>query len=882
MRTQNAPTIRLKNYTPPAYTIEDVELKVQLDPHTTQIKSKISFSRERGIKAGTPLCLDGDELKLISISLDGRELDHQEYKATPQALVLRTPPKTKKFILEVVTELAPVENKKLMGLYQSNGVYCTQCEAEGFRRITYFLDRPDVLAVYTVRLEADRTDCPILLANGNRIKCGKLANNRHYAIWHDPHPKPSYLFAMVGGDLDVYSDKFKTASNRKVDLNIYVETGKAELASYAMGALKRSMVWDEEVYGREYDLDVFNIVAVSDFNMGAMENKGLNVFNDKYILASPDLATDTDFMHIEAIIGHEYFHNWTGNRITCRDWFQLCLKEGLTVYRDQEFSADLRSRAVQRIQQVRILKSGQFPEDAGPLAHSVRPEAYREINNFYTATVYQKGAELVRMLATIVGPKAYRKATDLYFKRHDGEAAVVEDWLKSFEDTAKIDLTQFSRWYGQAGTPTIEVKDSFDKNTGRYKLNIEQSLKPTPGQKNKRIVPIPIRFGLMDRDGNELPIVTKSKAVSNDVILMDKRVMSVTFEGLEAKPIPSLLRGFSAPVHLKYNESDKSKVLRAQHDKDLYNRWEALNGYALQLLIKDTKSRISGKKNKPDERFLTALIATTFDETLEPAFKAQALAIPSGQDVAREIGKGIDPDAIYEARKALQIAIGKALENDGLKLVVQLRNQIQVADEAEATGIRSLANTILPYLVLAKINGALELTQKLYSSATTMTDRLGALHPLLYCQSDNAIANAALDKLFKRYRKYPLVIDKWFSIQASLPGNKGLKRIKELSSHPLYSLENPNRARSLLGVFAAGNLSGFHRADGKGYKFYADQILAIDKINPQLAARLLTLMNNWKMFEKQRATHAKRELTRIAKTNGLSRDTQEIVDRALG
>ena len=558
------------------------------------------------------MVLDGDELNLLSITHDKKELSHKDFKSSPQQLVINKPPKAKSFTLMIETELAPVENTKLMGLYQSNGVYCTQCEAEGFRRITYFLDRPDVLAIYTVRLEADRTDCPILLSNGNLVKKGKLSKNRHYAIWHDPHPKPSYLFAMVGGNLDVYSDKFKTASGKKVKLNIYVETGKAEMAAYSMGALKRSMVWDEEEYGREYDLDVFNIVAISDFNMGAMENKGLNVFNDKYVLAEEDVATDTDYMLIEAIIAHEYFHNWTGNRITCRDWFQLCLKEGLTVYRDQEFSADMRSRAVQRIHQVRVLKAGQFPEDAGPLTHSVRPEAYKEINNFYTATVYQKGAELVRMLATLVGPKAYRKATDLYFKRHDGEAAVVEDWLKCFEDSAKTDLTQFSKWYGQAGTPTVQVKESYEKKTGRYILSFEQRIKPTPGQKRKQVVPIPIRFGLMDENGDDLTVKTKSKSVKGDVIIMDKRKMSVTFEGLSIKPNPSLLRGFSAPVNLLYNESNKARMLRAKHDVDLYNRWEALNGYALGLLVKDTTARIRGKKLSQDKQFIDALMVSVF------------------------------------------------------------------------------------------------------------------------------------------------------------------------------------------------------------------------------------------------------------------------------
>ncbi len=881
MRTNSAPTIRLKNYTPPIYTISTVDLKVELAPSATRIRSILNCVRSKNTPIDAPMILDGDELQLIQITVDGKKLSDEEYSTTAQTLKIIHPPKNKKFTLEIITLVSPIENKKLMGLYQSQGIYCTQCEAEGFRRITYFLDRPDVLAVYTVRLEAKLKDCPILLSNGNLIKQGKLSNNRHFAIWHDPHPKPSYLFALVGGKLDVLSDNFKTASGQTKALNIYVEKGKAKMATYAMGALKRSMVWDEKTYGCEYDLDVFNIVAVSDFNMGAMENKGLNIFNDKYILAKPDLATDTDYMQIEAIIGHEYFHNWTGNRITCRDWFQLCLKEGLTVYRDQEFSADLRSPVVQRIQQVRGLKAAQFPEDAGPLAHSVRPESYQEINNFYTATVYQKGAELVRMLSTLVGPKAYRKSTDLYLKRHDGQAAVVEDWLNSFEDVAKIDLSQFSRWYSQAGTPSVEVQQMYDEKSGTYVLKLEQSIPPTPGQRKKKVVPIPIRFGLMDAMGNELPIVTKNKEVVGDVIVFDKKKLTLTFEGLKKRPIPSLLRSLSAPVNLIMKESDKARVVRAQHDSDLYNRWDALNNFAMSVLLKGLKKGLCGDKGQSINLFINTLIENIFNDQLDPEFRAQIATLPSEKDIAREKGKNIDPDAVNNSLKKLRLAIGNALGVAGMKFIQQQIILEESASDVDAAGYRALRNAVLPYLAEAKIKGSINLVEKQFKNSTNMTDRMGALNVLLQNQQDNKIANRALKRLFIQYQDHPLVIDKWFFIQALLPGKSGLKRVKEMTKHPLYSLENPNRARSLLAPFANNNLTAFHRADGSGYKFYIDQILAIDKLNPQLAARLLTLMNNWKMFEKTRATHAKHHLKRLAATKGLSRDVQEIVDRSL-
>ncbi|MGI9365305.1 MAG: aminopeptidase N [Rhizobiaceae bacterium] len=881
MRTQSAPTIKLEDYQPTDFDVRDVHLDFSLDPKSTQVSASITFIRTPATPEDANLVLDGDELNLVSVAVNGRLLAQNEYEATPEKLQIYSPPDGKMFKVDIKTQLAPVDNAKLMGLYQSNGVYCTQCEAEGFRRITYFLDRPDVLAIYTVRIEAERKLCPLLLSNGNPVRKGRTTRGRHFAIWHDPHPKPSYLFALVAGNLDTCRDKFKTASGRKVKLQIHVEKGKADSAKFAMDALKRSMVWDEEVYGCEYDLDVFNIVAVSDFNMGAMENKGLNVFNDKYVLADPDVATDQDYMNIETIIAHEYFHNWTGNRITCRDWFQLCLKEGLTVYRDQEFSADQRSRAVQRIQQARVLKASQFPEDAGPLAHSVRPESYKEINNFYTATVYQKGAELVRMLATMAGPKAYRAATDTYLKANDGRAAVVEDWLGAFETSGGHDLSRFALWYSQAGTPTVSVKDSYDKTAKTYTLELEQSTPDTPNQSDKQPVPIPIRFGFIAADGRELVATCANPAVRDDIIIFETQTLKIIFSELEQRPVLSLLRGFSAPVHIDYQESEATKLVRARHDSDLYNRWEALNGIATQLLVRNSRSGDTSVNNIGDD-FVEAVTATVFDDSLDPALRAQVLVLPSLADVARAVGRDVDPDSLHDALKTLERVLGKALGQEGVKRLERLKRAAgRSGDDSRAASLRMLKNAMLPLLVRAKVNGALEFTEKQYRNAKNMSDRMAALNVLLLKQSDDKLATQALDTFYKRYKDNHLVVDKWFTAQAMIPGTKGLARVKELMDHEAFTLQNPNRARSLLAPFASANLTAFHQPDGEGYEFFADQILALDSFNPQISARLLTMMNNWRNLEKSRSEKAKAVLTRIAQTDGLSRDLQEIVDRIL-
>ena len=877
MRTKNAPVIRLKDYTPPAYLIDTADLDIALNPANTVVKARLTVRKPDYTKAGSTLVLDGDDLTLVRLSIDGEQLGVRDFQTGEDSLTIKTPPSSETFVLDIETSISPERNTKLTGLYRSNGVFCTQCEAEGFRRITYFLDRPDVLSVYMVRLEADRDSCPLLLANGNPVESGELDGNRHFAVWSDPHPKPCYLFAVVGGDLDVLSDTFSTASGKSVDLNIYVEKGKAGMASFAMDALKRAMIWDEQEYGREYDLDIFNIVAVSDFNMGAMENKGLNIFNDKYVLADENLATDSDYEHIEAIIAHEYFHNWTGNRITCRDWFQLCLKEGLTVYRDQEFSADQRSRAVQRIQQVRTLRAGQFPEDAGPLAHPVRPHKYREINNFYTATVYQKGAELVRMLATLVGPEIYRRATDLYFERCDGEAAQVEDFLTCFADASGLALTQFALWYEQAGTPTVKTKEDYNEQAQRYTLTLSQQTPATPNQDTKQPVVIPIRFGLLSPDGKEMPVETESSLVRDNVIVFDKEAASVAFEGVTQKPSASLLRSFSAPVILRQDEHDEAVLLRAQHDSDPYNRWSALNGLLLRRLTDCAKLAERGEAVL-DATILESLRTSAFDLKLDPAFRAQVLTLPSDQDIARELGKNVDPDAVVGTRQRAHIEICKTFGDEGFANIRTLTN---LDGESDHAGTRALKNALLVAMLSTGSDEAISIALEQFHNATNMTDRLGALTALLASKDDDTQVVDALNAYYREFEHEPLAIDKWFSLQATIAGERGLERVGALLRHEAFTLQNPNRARSLLGVFTMRNLSAFHQADGFGYELFAEQVLAIDKFNPQLAARLLTSMNNWRTLEPGRREKAQAVLSDIAATTGLSRDTSEIVDRCL-
>jgi len=880
MRTDTGQVFRLEDYRPSNYLIPRTSLAFRLDPDATLVTAELTIARREGAPTDAPLVLDGDGLVLRSIEIDGVPLDASSYEATAERLTIARPPAAQNFRLKMETEIAPAANTALMGLFRTNGVYCTQCEAEGFRRITYFLDRPDILSVYTVRIEAPKADAPLLLSNGNQLEIGDLPDGWHYAVWQDPFPKPSYLFALVAGNLGVMKDEFITASGRRVDLGIYVERGKEPRAAYAMDSLKRSMKWDEEAFGCEYDLDVFNIVAVSDFNMGAMENKGLNIFNDKYVLANDETATDTDFAGIEAIIAHEYFHNWTGNRITCRDWFQLCLKEGLTVFRDHEFSADQRSRPVKRIAEVRTLRAHQFPEDQGPLAHPARPRRYREINNFYTATVYEKGSEIVRMIKTILGAETFRDGMDLYFQRHDGEAATIEDFIKVFEDASGRDLSQFALWYHQAGTPNITVSTSHDAAKAEFVVEIEQSVPATPGQARKRTMHIPLAFGLVGSDGADIPHGPADGAtVENGVIHVTKRRHIVRFPGIAKAPVLSLNRGFSAPVTLSFEQRTDNLLFLARHDSDPFNRWQASNTLFTNELIAAFRNRLGGKDVAFPEALLKLAGSLATDETLEHAFRALVLTLPGEADIAREIGNNVDPDAIHVVRQALVNAIATTNETGFRELYAALESTESFSPDAASAGRRALRNQLLTYL--ATLPDGVEVAATHFADATNMTDRAAALNVLVHLHGATDEARKALAAFEMRYGADPLVMDKWLMIQATEPGAETLAKVRSLMARPGFTLANPNRVRALVGTFATANQTAFNRPDGGGYSFFAETILKIDKGNPQLAARLATAMRSWRSLEPGRQEKAREALLSIASAEALSTDLRDIVERTL-
>ncbi|MBN8180279.1 aminopeptidase N [Roseibium aggregatum] len=880
MRSETAPAIRLEDYQPPLYRIDKVALNVELAPGATRVTATLEVSRQPGTEAGAPLVLDGDELSLAGIKLNGEALAETAYAATAERLELASPP-ADPFELTLVTELDPDANTKLMGLYRSSATYCTQCEAEGFRRITYFLDRPDVLAVYTTRLEASKKDCPVLLANGNLTETGDIdGTGRHYAVWHDPHPKPAYLFALVAGDLAEVPDTFTTMSGKEVALNIYVEHGKESLCDWAMDSLKRSMRWDEEVFGREYDLDVFNIVAVSDFNMGAMENKGLNIFNDKYVLADPETATDQDYANIEAVIAHEYFHNWTGNRITCRDWFQLCLKEGLTVFRDQEFSSDMRSRAVKRIADVRLLKSHQFPEDAGPLAHPVRPRTYHEINNFYTATVYEKGAEVVRMLQTLLGEQKFRAGLDLYFDRHDGEATTIEAFLSCFEEASSTDLEQFSLWYEQAGTPVVSVETEYDPDRKSFAVSLSQEIPPIAGQKSSKPAVIPLRFGLIGPNGEDMETGSVEGAnVAGDVLVLDKAHQDVVFHNVAAAPVLSLLRGFSAPVRLNQPLHSEELLFQAAQDRDPFNRWQAVQTLAMQDLVRLAGLVRDGSEGTPSEDVIGVFASVLGETQLDEALRAQALTLPSEADVAQEIGKDVNPDAIHTARQMLRGAVAARIASSLVPFITDQSAGGTFSPDAQAAGKRALANRCLHYYAVSGAADATDLVWSRFASADNMTDRLAALTLLVHDHMPRE--EEALAAYRERHKDSSLAMDKWFMTQATVPGNETLDRVKALMSDPSYDAGNPNRVRSLLQSFATGNPTQFARMDGAGFELIAESVLEIDKRNPQVASRLLTSFRSWRALDPQRSALAESALLRISACENLSRDSRDIVDRTL-
>jgi aminopeptidase N len=855
----------LKDYRPPDYRIEHVDLSFSLDPERTIVKARLSVRRAAHAVPGAPLLLNGEALELLRIAIDEDPLAPGEYELGPESLTLRRPPHD--FMLDIETAISPEKNSALSGLYLSNGMFCTQCEAEGFRRITYFPDRPDMLAKYSVRIEADKARYPVLLSNGNLLSQGDLPNGRHFAQWSDPHPKPSYLFALVGGDLAAAEDFFITRSGRRVALKVFVQPKNLDKCDYTLDALKRAMAWDEETFGREYDLDVFMIVAVDHFNFGAMENKGLNIFNSAYVLASPETATDADYEAIEGIVAHEYFHNWSGNRVTCRDWFQLCLKEGFTVFRDQEFSADMRSRPVQRIKDVRRLWIQQFPEDAGPLAHAVRPESYIAIDNFYTATVYEKGAELCRMLKTILGETKFRAACDLYFARHDGEAATVENFIKAMEDAGGEDLTQFRRWYSDAGTPEISVAENFD-SAGGYALTLSQATKPTPGQEEKPPRDMPVRYALIGaRTGGVL---------DEGTIRLREAEQSVRFGPFRERPIASLLRGFSAPATIAQALSLEDRLTIAGAEPDLFARWAATDALWRDFCLAFAGAREMTEPDAALKRFARALEGSLASGADDPAFAAELLKVPSEADLVRHVDM-VDPARIAAGRKRVRSEIAAALKPLLLDLYRGLASNEPYEPSAASAGRRSLRNGALALLVEA---GEHELADRQAATAANMTDEAAATAALAL--ADAGPRDHALDRFYMKWKGDALVVNKWLGWRAMAPAGAALDEVRALTGHEAFDAGNPNKVRALIGVFAGQNLAGFHRADGAGYDFFADEVLGLDRANPQLAARLMSAFESWRRLEPGRRRLAQAALRRIIAAPNRSANLYEMTARLLG
>jgi aminopeptidase N len=872
--------IHLKDYQVPDYLVDRVDLDVRLDPASTEVTARLSVRRNPAAGEGLPpLVLDGQELELVSVRLDGEPLGANRYSVDEEHLTIEAPPAA--FELEITARTQPENNTALEGLYLSNGVFCTQCESEGFRRITYFPDRPDVMAVYRTRIEADRAQSPVLLSNGNLIEQGELPHGRHFAVWHDPFPKPSYLFALVAGDLARLEDHFTTRSGRDVLLEIYAEAKDIDKCDHAMASLKRAMKWDEDRFGLEYDLDRFMIVAVSDFNYGAMENKGLNIFNTKYVLARPETATDTDFLGIETVVGHEYFHNWTGDRVTCRDWFQLSLKEGLTVFRDQEFSSDLHSRAVKRISDVRRLRAAQFIEDAGPLAHPVRPDSYVEIGNFYTPTVYEKGAEVIRMLHTLIGEEAFQRGMHIYFERHDGQAVTCEDFVAAMEAGSGRDLKKFRLWYSQAGTPRLTVRGAYDADARTYTLTARQSVPDTPGQSGKQPMPIPLAMGLLDSDGAPLPLRLEGEvqpAGTGRVLELDQAEQSFTFVNVPAAPVPSLLRGFSAPVILDAGQDDGQLRFLMANDPDPFVRWEAGHSYATRLMLALVGARGAGRAPTPDPGLAEAFRAILAAPALERAFVAQALTLPAESFVGEQMAV-IDVDGIHAVREFLRKSLGEALQALWHETYASYETDEPYSIEAEAIGRRALKNLTLDYLVASGSEQGGRLCTVQFANADNMTDRIAAL--ALLTESELPERADALASFYEHWRGDALVIDKWFALQAQAQRADALDQVTRLLDHEAFTLKNPNRVRSLIGAFAQGNPTGFHRADGAGYAFVADQLLALDRLNPQVAARMMTPFGRWRRYDAGRQDLMKAQLERILAAPNLSRDSFEIASKSL-
>ncbi len=872
-KMNDAHTTYLRDYQVPDYLIDEVDLHFDLHDDATIVTSRLRIRHNRFSSSKKhDLLLNGEELKLESLLLNGEAVKDSAYELTDKMLILHDVPDN--FELQITTRIYPQKNTALTGLYCPHTTYCTQCEAEGFRRITYFPDRPDVLARYTTTIAADEKKFPTLLSNGNLIASGKLENGRHWVKWEDPFNKPCYLFALVAGDFDLLKDTFTTQSGNEIQLRIYVEKGYGEQAHHAMYSLKEAMRWDEKTYGREYDLDIYMIVAIGDFNMGAMENKGLNIFNTKYILAKPETATDEDYIQILSVIGHEYFHNWSGNRITCRDWFQLSLKEGLTIFRDQSFSEDTLSHAVMRIQDVIALREVQFVEDASPLAHPVRPDHYIEINNFYTSTIYNKGAEVLRMLQTILGKTLFRKGMDLYFTRHDGQAVTIEDFVKAMEDVSGIDLRQFRLWYSQAGTPIVSVEDDYDEEQQIYRLNIQQKTLPTPNQPNKKPLHIPITMGLLDQNGKEIPIESQSEVV----LQLTAAAQTFTFENIPARPIPSLLRNFSAPVKLNYPYSDSNLQFLCKHDKDAFNRWEAGQQYALRLLLNLIRDYQHDKPLQLDPEYIAMFEHILKEKNADKFLLAEMLKIPSEKYIGEQMDI-IDVDAIHAAREFLITEIATQLQTTLLAIYQANQSAKSAVFNIEEVGKRQLKNRCLMYLMLLPKYQELGLEQFETSLKTNMSDLQPALTAI--ANLDNPHREKALEAFYEAWKHDALVVDKWLSIQATSKLPHTLATVKKLVRHEAFDIKNPNKVYALIGAFGQRNPVNFHTASGEGYAFLREIVHQLDKLNPQIAARMVNPLTSWKRYDKERQALMQKQLEVLLQDTKISTDLYELVSKSL-
>ncbi|MFM1896891.1 MAG: hypothetical protein RLZZ385_1965 [Pseudomonadota bacterium] len=899
MRDAQARTVYLKDYQPPGFLIDSTDLRVELYEDCALVRACLRIRRND--LAGSPwerhLVLHGEHLELEKLVLNERQLKPDQYQVDAETLTI---PDVEGllgngadgFELTCHTRIEPQNNTALEGLYKSRTMFCTQCEAQGFRRITYYLDRPDVMSVFTTTVVAERARYPVLLSNGNMIDAGAdpLDDKRHWVTWHDPYPKPCYLFALVAGNLEFVEDHFRTRSGRDVVLRIFVERKDLDKCDHAMASLKHAMRWDEEVYGREYDLDIFMIVAVDDFNMGAMENKGLNIFNTSCVLANPKTTVDAAFQRVEAVVAHEYFHNWSGNRVTCRDWFQLSLKEGFTVFRDSEFSADMGSRTVKRVEDVALLRTAQFAEDAGPMAHPVRPDSYMEISNFYTLTVYEKGAEVVRMISYILGPENFRKGTDLYFERHDGQAVTTEDFVRAMEEVSGIDLGQFRNWYTQAGTPVLDVSGRFDAGAAEYHLTVRQSCPPSPGQARKLPFHIPLRMGLLSREGAELPLRlrqdTQAQAMTDRVLHVTEPEQTFVFTNVSADPVPSLLRGFSAPVRLHFDYSPDDLVFLMAHDSDGFNRWNAAQQLGVLLLRQLQQDAGNGAALVLPQRLLQAyrsvLQSALDDARLDKAMVAQLLVLPT-ESYLIEIADEADVEVIHQVREFVARSLAEELQD--LWRATYLANQDDGPFEVNSTAVarRALKNLALSYLSRLDSTEALDICKLQFDTADNMTDQSAALGCLVNSAvaQQRGLTDRALNDFYQQWQDEPLVVDLWLSTQARSPLPDTLDRVQQLMLHPAFNIRNPNKVRSVIGAFSAGSLVNFHHSSGSGYRFLADQVITLNTINPQIASRLLTPLTRWRKFDKHRAALMKAELIRIKGEPALSKDVFEVVEKSL-